>query len=132
MTDQELFNRVYQHLTTMPAQAKVNSLDCSYDKSHNGGCAVGVLFPDGHDVANFMGDAEEALCQYPDLQEHLALEDLHPKEDGFGLEGRSLTLLMAFQGVHDDDFNWDENGLLSSAREELADIAKEFGLEVPQ
>jgi hypothetical protein len=135
MTNQELYEKVIDHLLTMTKRA-YEDYSCCYLTADGNKCAIGALLPPG-EWQKCDGDVADLLNRWPQLIELLELEDVwfedHDPEHGIrDLDGTTFNLMMALQNLHDDGSSWKfDGGLTSDALLKLAQVGVDYGLSVP-
>lgn len=118
---QEIYNKVCQHLLSMPEQSvDPKTGTCLYRGPKGAKCAAGILIPDEIYKPHMEGREFDALCR--DFPEIGTLFSIAEQE-----------LILHLQGVHDDCVNWPNTnsktkGLKLSGRKQLQQIAFDFDL----
>lgn len=97
MTDQEAFDKMVNHLATLRDRSTTSGGLCVYNGSK---CAVGALFTD-YEQDKF-GDTDGDVR---DL-----FEIMHEVGHDTPLFNLDRDMLMGMQSLHDDEYNWDEDG----------------------
>lgn len=119
MTDQELFDRVAEHLLTQGKQAKQGTT-CVYRAPDGSKCAIGCLIPDEKYIPEFEDVNFSDNSDPTDWEEYKALLDL---AKATGTTERQFSLARELQQCHDQSKpdEW---------RERLTRIAVNSGLSV--
>ena len=114
MTKQQIFNKVARHLLRQRKKAEAGSI-CRYRTDDGLKCAVGVLIPN----AKYKPEFEGSMIGISDETESDEIRK------AAGISERQIDLARALQNVHDDyePEHW---------RQELADVAHNFGLNWPR
>ncbi len=109
MTDQEIFNKVWDHFITQENPRAFMHYSCCYRRGDGARCAVGIFIPDALYSEALEGcTVEELLNKVPEL-EYLA---------------PNVVLLCALQRAHDVSSD-------ASLEKALRYVAATFALEVP-
>lgn len=112
MNDQEVFDRVAQHLLTQRCKSLDEYQECCYRNPEGLRCAVGCLIEDDEYTSEMEGEVprEREKAKYMDPVTKWALR-----------HGLNTALLRALQTVHDrySVSNWSQH---------LVSVAKRFGL----
>ena len=118
LTPQEIFNKVYHHLSEQGKAAR-QSGSCRYLTMDGLKCAVGCLIPDSSYKKGFENKGVFDLFLYnPSLADEM----------GVSLLDDSVELLSALQYNHDVHLTSD----IQLWKEGMERTAKEFGLEIPE
>ena len=98
MTNQEAFDKMMEHLRSLKGRSMdEEGDDCVYNGTK---CAVGALMTD-EEQEKFGGHLFGVVCLLEDMQEAGHASMLHTLD---------LDLLVEMQGLHDDFWNWDDEG----------------------
>jgi|TARA_R100000081_G_C4814535_1_gene173800 hypothetical protein len=114
MTNQEAFDKMMEHLRSLKGRSYDEELDnCVYNGTK---CAVGALMTDGEQEK--FGDHDSDVS--------FLLEDMQESGHASMLHTLDLDLLREMQDLHDDCWNWGDEGFI--AEDVAEDIAVMFGL----
>ena len=101
MTNQEAFDIMVEHLGNLKGQSiDPNKIACLYNGSK---CVVGILMTDEEQqkYGNYMGGVLELLRKMSQEGHKSRLHQLN------------IDMLDVMQRVHDDDYNWNDEGFES-------------------
>jgi len=118
MTNQEIFDRVLQHLRTQGRPSKTIGPDnrkiCAYRGEGGTRCAIGCLLPDEKYHSGMENtDVLALLDRWPELGEYL---------------GTNHPFLRMLQLAHDCEDSWDDTGFSKDGEQRMLHIAEDHGL----
>ena len=116
--NQRLFNEAWNHITAQGAPSTTVGVGCAYRGSGDLSCAFAPAIEEYHDFMESKG-AATLLDEYS--------EYLHP-----WVRECDYTLANDVQRAHDDPaFEVEGDAFVAAFQAEMRDIAKTYGLEVP-
>ena len=116
MTNQEAFDKMRNHLRSLPERSVNCEGDCVYYGSM---CAIGALLTD--EEQRRYGDSTRNI--------HGLLYEMRPAGHTSALHSLDVKLLNEMQATHDNKSNWDTSVGFSEYGESVAEgLAEEYGL----
>lgn len=135
ITMQEYFNQTVAHLEGQGERAYEDEA-CAYRVGNGLKCAVGAFIPENHaclrnEIHNTLS-VGDLVDKFPDLIKHVIpeYEDAVYYDGSIDHESNQFQLVIDLQDLHDDSYNWDENGF-NPQDGILEVIADRFDLKVP-
>ena len=123
MTNQEIFDRVWNHFIVENNSVSALNNDCPQYKDEAGNkCTIGILIPDELYRPAMEGlSYDSVLCRWPKVLHTIVGED------------NVVDLLSTLQGIHDYAAWQHETSLNTiSSKQELVEVAKNFNLSIPK
>ena len=114
MTEQEAFNKVWEHFVANKQPRSVKGSSCAYRGDNGTKCAVGVLIPD--------------VLYDPNAENVLVISNSNPIIARWmqgPLNGLSGSFLWALQQAHDNNVKFKD------IKEGLIEVAKQCNLQIP-
>jgi hypothetical protein len=125
MTNQEIFNKVWNHFIVEEGVVSASQSGCPVYRDGKGNkCVFGLLIPDELYKPAMEGlSLDSILCRWPAVMVAVL---------GDNSESNTVEMLYNLAEVH-DDAAWDFNPSLNScySKAALVDIAEEFNLSIP-